>query len=100
MEAWCRHFELQKGGKMGDLQIVTGYRFDLKTADAKLSNAECYLLLTTFKYSAPRGKEKEAVSKILVISQRRGIAKQYCKGTTFVGFENYLDYLKKRARVS
>ena len=68
--------------------------------NAKLSNAECYLLLTTFKYSAPRGKEKEAVSKILVISQRRGIAKQYCKGTTFVGFENYLDYLKKRARVS
>ncbi len=79
------------------LQLIKEYRFDLTVADYALSDNECKLLARTFRQSVPKGRGNDAIELILNTSIVRKIAIRHSKNSTHADFQQYLQYLQKRA---
>lgn len=79
------------------LQWIKEFRFDLSVADRKISPGECMVLTTTFKHSAPPGEGNAAIDRILDIAKNRGIAKHASAYPNGAIFQEFLNYLQKRA---
>lgn len=80
------------------LQMIKEYRFDLKVADLKLTDTNCVDMVNTFQTEALRGRGNLAIRSLIEYSEGRGVALRNLKRSDLVTFQEYLQYLSKRAQ--